>query len=196
MTVTRASTSSVLQGFQKYQTMWDQDTEQGAIVPIQTISLSANAGAINFAVIPSTYQHLFIVASLRDTTASVNPVFFNFINNNGGSVYSATQITGDGASASSGRISNQGNMGIGLQLGSTANTNIFATNLIYLPNYNSPTFKTIIYKSAADNNGSGATRLSVGSFRDTNPITQFSFNAAALFLAGSQATLYGIKAVV
>jgi hypothetical protein len=167
----------------------------GAMVPIASVVLSADAGSLNFSVIPQTFQDLMIVAQLRDTNASVTPVFFNYMNNNGGSVYSATQLTGDGSSVSSGRISNQSIMGIGLQTGSSATAGVFSANTIHILNYKSSTFKTIIYRDAVDNNGSGATRLSVGLLRDTNPLTQFSFNAAAQFVAGSTATLYGIRAV-
>jgi hypothetical protein len=173
---------------------WDQDTQQGAMVPIATISLTANAGAINFASIPQVYQDLMIVAQLRDTTAATTPSYFNYMNNNGGSVYSATQLQGDGASASSGRITNQSIMGIGLQAGASANVGVFSSQIIHIINYKSSNHKSLIYRDGVDNNGSGALRISVGLFRDTNPITQFSFNAAATFLAGSTATLYGIKA--
>jgi hypothetical protein len=173
---------------------WDQDTQQGAMVPIASVTLTANAGAINFASVPQDYQDLMIVAQLRDTTASTNPSYFNFMNNNGGSVYSATQLQGDGSSASSGRITNQGVMGIGLQTGASATTGVFSANVINIINYKSSANKTIIYRDAVDSNGAGATRISIGLFRDTNPIIQFSFNAAAVFVAGSTATLYGIKA--
>jgi hypothetical protein len=166
----------------------------GAVVPIASFVAASDTGAFNFSSIPQTFQDLMIVAQLRDTNASVNPVFFNFMNNNGGSVYSATHLQGNGSSASSGRISNQSIMGIGLQMGSTATAGVYSSNVIHILNYKSSTFKTILYRDAADNNGSGATRFSAGLLRDTNPLTQFSFNAAAQFVTGSTATLYGIRA--
>lgn len=173
---------------------WDQDTAQGVIEPIRTVTATANTGAFDFQSIPQTYQDLMIVAQLRDTNASVTPSYFNFMNNNSGSVYSGTQLQGDGSTASSGRISNQTVMGIGLQAGANANAGIFSSHIIHIINYKSSTHKTILFRDAVDNNGSGAVRVSAGLFRDTNPITQFSFNAAALFVAGSTVTLYGIKA--
>jgi hypothetical protein len=176
-------------------TSMNANNQFGAMVPIASVVATSNTGSFNFSVTPQTFQDLMIVAQLRDTNASVNPVFFNYMNNNGGSVYSATQLQSDGSSASSGRISNQSIMGIGLQMGSTATAGVFSSNVIHILNYTSSFFKTILYRDAADNNGSGATRLSVGLLRDTNPLTQFSFNAAAQFVAGSTATLYGIRAV-
>jgi hypothetical protein len=173
---------------------WNQDTAQGAIEPIQTVTASGNTGALNFSTIPQTYQDLMIIANLRDTTASVTPSYFNYVNNNGGAVYSATHFQGDGVSASSGRISSQSVMGIGLQAGDNATSGVYSSHIIHIINYKSTTHKTIIYRDSAGGNGSGALRMSVGLIQDTNPITQFSFNAAALFVDGSTATLYGIKA--
>jgi hypothetical protein len=197
MAISRFSTSRLTQGLPKYQGLWDQDNvQQGAMVPIATVTLAADSGSINFASIPQDYQDLMIVARIRDTNASGTPAYFNYMNNNGGSVYSATQVQGDGSSGSSGRISNQGVMGIGLQNGSTSTAGLFSFQEIHILDYKSSNFKSILFNSSVDNAGSGATRFAVGLFRDTNPITQFSFNAAATFVNGSTATLYGIKASV
>lgn len=166
----------------------------GAMVPIASVDLSG--GAYNFVNIPQTYQDLMVVVSSRDTTTGTTTVLFNYINNDGTSIYSQTWLEGNGSSASSGRNANTAPFGVGVQTASGATTGIFASNVIHILNYaNTTTFKTVLWRSAADTNGAGQTRLAVGLYRSTAAVSQFFLAPAAGFVAGSTATIYGIRAV-
>jgi hypothetical protein len=164
-----------------------------AMEPIATAALS---GAVNFTSIPQGYQDLMVVISSRDTTASVNTTLFNYLNNDGSSIYSFTIMSGDGSTTSSSRQTGQGVFGAAAQVGASATSGIFSTNIMHILNYsNTTTFKTVLWRSAADANGSGQSRLAVGLYRSTAAITQVYVNPASGFAAGSTATLYGIRAV-
>lgn len=164
----------------------------GAMVPI-----ASGVGTASFANIPQTFQDLYLVANLRGSNANTIEFSFSNLNLSSDTLYSYTSIQGDGSSASSSRT-NIGNTAffLGVMPGGNSTTGIFGALEMWILNYaNTSTFKTVLYRLAADQNGSGETRLGVGLFRSTaaiNTLQAFGGNGTA---SGSTATLYGIRAV-
>lgn len=165
----------------------------GAMVPIA----STTGGSANFANIPQTFQDLYVVSALRGVNANTIEFFFSNLNSSSAAIYSYTSLQGDGATASSSR-NNQGNTAFFLGVGSGGNstTNVFASFQMWILNYTSTSaFKTVLYRLAADQNGSGESRVGVGLFSSTaavNAVNVFGGNGTA---GGSTHNLYGIRAV-
>jgi hypothetical protein len=165
----------------------------GAMVPIA----QATGGSGSFTNIPQTFQDLHIVAQLRGVNANTIEFFFSNINLSSEAIYSYTSLQGDGSSATSSR-NNNGNTAIFLGVGPGANSTagIFGSLEMWVLNYASTsTFKTVLYRLAADQNGSGESRLGVGLFRSTAAISTLQVFGGNGTATGSTVTLYGIRAV-
>jgi hypothetical protein len=172
---------------------WDQDTQQGAIVPLGSVNMSGTATAFGFGSIPQTYQDLMIVASIRSNSSAGAGWIVN--NSAGGMTYGVTTLKGDGASATSTRGSSMsyGASQIGA-LGSSSGTP--ATMITHFLNYTSTTTKkTWIQRTSCDLGGSGFTGVEVFANNLTGAITDLACSTAngSIFWYGT-ATLYGIKA--
>jgi hypothetical protein len=167
--------------------------QYGAMVPIA----SAANGSANFNTIPQTYQDLYVVSQLRGVNANTVEFFFATLNSSNAAIYSYTSLQGDGSSASTSRT-NQGNTSFFLGVGPGANStaNIFGSLEMWILNYrNTTTNKTILYRFAADQNGSGESRLGVGLFASTAAVTNVNVFGGNGTASGSTHNLYGIRAV-
>ena len=176
---------------------WDQDTQQGAMVPIANVTVTgATDTSMGFTNIPQIYQDLMIVVSSRRTDAITEGTQFFY--SYSGSIASVTKLIGDGSNASSSRNTGQNALFVGPYPGASAPSGVFGTNIIHILNYsNTSMFKTVITRSASDRNGGGQTELSVGLLRDTTGLTSCgvsTYNASVYYVPGSTITLYGIKA--
>jgi hypothetical protein len=189
----RLSTASI-RTLSKSNKMWDQDTAQGAMVPIGISDMNGTTTAFGFGNIPQTYQDLMIVANLRNVAGNAAAGWI--INNNpSGVTYGVTTLRGDGSSATSVRGSSMsyGASQIGI-LGSTSGIN--ATMIVHFLNYaNTTTKKTWIQKTGSDLNGSGFVGIEAFGNNLTDAITSIACSTAngSIFWSGT-ATLYGIKA--
>lgn len=177
---------------------WDQDTAQGAMVPIATVDITGGTNtSIGFSSIPQIYQDLMLVITSRRTDAVTEGTQFLYTNH-AGSVVSTTKLTSDGATATSSRTTAQNAGFIGPYPGATAQVGTFATQIVHFLNYaNTSYFKTILCRTASDRNGAGQTELSVTLSRDTSALTTIgvsTYNASVYYAPGSTAALYGIKA--
>jgi hypothetical protein len=159
--------------------------------PIATYTVSGGSPAtFNFTSIPATYTDLRIVTTVASTATSN---FYLRINADSSSLYSWTRVSGDGSTASSTRTTNQtiwqlNNSSIDSTLPEQFTIDIF--------DYAGSTFKTALWTSSQDNNGSGTTSNYVGLYRSTTAITSLSLqalNPVDVYNDGSIATLYGIK---
>jgi hypothetical protein len=163
----------------------------GAMVPIASASESTFSGFTN---IPTTYQDLYVVGSvLSDATRTATSLWLR-LNNDSATNYSVTQLDGNGSSASSSRAAN--NTIIGLNFGLVSgNPAVFE---MWILNYaNTSTLKTVLIRSANDNNGSGTTSLMVGLYRSTSVVSAINllYPGGNSQTANTTATLYGIRAV-
>jgi hypothetical protein len=180
---------------------WDQDTQQGAIVPIATITLdNPNTTTFQFTSIPQTYQDLMMVVFARNTTTAitVSQIIPQF-NNNGATDYSYTVLRGNGSSATSARSANANFTYGGSTSSGNATAGVFGSIVFHVLNYaNTSTFKTLLERSAVDLNGSGEVDLAVSTWRQTAAIHTISMGQSygTVYVSGSTATLYGIKAGV
>lgn len=158
--------------------------------PIATQTLGSAAASITFSSIASTYTDLRLV--IVPTTSSVTNLAMRFNNDTAGN-YSATQLGGDGGTATS-----------------TAGVNLTRINWTYsgatsitIPNlytadifsYAGSTFKTVLQSSYQDRNGTGWIENIVSLWRSTTAINSILiFPTAGTLSIGTTATLYGIKA--
>jgi hypothetical protein len=176
---------------------WDQDTAQGALIPISSVTVASGTDtSIGFTGIPQTFQDLMLVLNTRRTDAVTEGTQFLYTNFSG-SIASATKLISDGATTSSSRNTAQNAAFIGAYPGANAQANIFGSQIVHILNYSSTSqFKTLLCRTASDRNGAGQTELSVSLFRDNGAITSIgvsTYNASVYYLPGSTATLYGIR---
>lgn len=177
---------------------WDQDTAQGAMEPIISVTGTAKSGGedIVIANIPQTYQDLMIVGTGKVTVGSggVQPLAFQL--NGITSGYSTTLLTGNGSSTGSSRITAQ--PAIYPLSNLTYLSPDFPTNIsVNILNYRSSASKTVLSRVGSDRNGSGITSLGVTLSPNTSAITSLAIStgwAGWYWTGDSTFTLYGIKA--
>jgi len=167
----------------------------GAIVPIASTSMSGSGG-IAFTNIPQTYQDLMVVVS-ANANANGSYYFGTRLNNISSTIYSNTTLSGNGSTSISNR--NSGNNQIFgtyiVNLGGNS-ANIPLSSILHILNYKTTAYKTVLFRTAWDKNGSGYSDLIVGLAQDTNPVTTLAINSdSASYGIGSTATLYGIRSV-
>jgi hypothetical protein len=157
---------------------------------------STTGGSANFSSIPQTYQDLYVVSQLRGVNANTIEYFFGNLNSSSSAIYSYTSLQGDGASASSSRT-NLGNTAFfyGVGPGANSTANVFGSLQMWILNYASTsTFKTVLFRFVADQNGSGETRLGVGLFSSTAAINALNIFGGNGTSSSATHNLYGIKA--
>ena len=158
--------------------------------PIATTTLSSSAASVTFSSISSSYTDLVLVVNLKGDVAGFAPRMR--FNNDSGTNYSWTRLSGNGSAASSARVTN----GTSISIGSTAN--VYTTDgfvgICQIQNYaNTTTYKTTLNRG---NNATDGTEAIVGLWRDTSAINRVDVvnTSSANFTSGSTFTLYGIKA--
>jgi hypothetical protein len=176
---------------------WDQNTEQGAMVPIARVNVTgATDTSMGFTNIPQIYKDLYCVITSRRTDSITEGTQFLYTGYSG-TIASTTKFIGDGSSASSSRVTAQNAGFIGVYPGSSSTAGIFGSQIIHILDYASTSkFKTFICRTASDRNGGGQTEISATLFRDTGALTSFgvsTYNASIYYAPGSTMTLYGIK---
>jgi hypothetical protein len=168
-----------------------------ALQPIYTQTVgSGGAASVTFNNIPQFFTDLKLVTSSRMGTASGNyGVRFNADATNS---YSWTYVTGNGASASSGRLGSASltELVVGQINGNETTADSFASSDIYIPNYTLANFKQVISDGARPNNGSvGVMILDASMWLKTAAITSLTIRPYAgngTFVQFSTFTLYGI----
>jgi hypothetical protein len=164
---------------------------------LQRIAYSAPTGGtttVTFSNVPQSFQDLQIVISARNPNDVIEGCDISFNGIVGGTSYSRTFLTGDGAGAASSR---QSSVGVITAFPiPRSSSNAFAAVQVHILNYaNSTTFKTLLSRSALDQNGSGQVQLLVGLAQITNPITTVTIvKGGNGFAAGSTFALYGVRA--
>lgn len=195
MAITRLSSSQVGQGLPKFQTAWDSDNvAQGALEPIQT--LSGAGGVYLFSNIPQTYKHLRLIVFSRSTKAAPADSIAGAVNGLGTSIYSDTQLYTTGLANYSSGISTTTYFTTGSIPANTSAVGIFGATIIELNDYtNTSIFKQLIVRSSCDLDNSGYVSLDGNLIQTTAAITSIQINpVGGSWMAGSTATLYGIKA--
>lgn len=157
--------------------------------PIASVTTASSAATVTFDNIPGTYTDIVIVS--HSGLAANNGVTLR-INDDSGSNYSATRLTGNGSTAASARRSSTATVyavGDGVSNASTVENVSILTFLSYS---NTNVNKTWLQQESAPASGVGR---GVGLWRSTSAITKLVFTAASTtFVNGSTFSLYGIKA--
>ena len=158
------------------------------MTPIATQTLTAAAASITFSSIPQTYTDLVVIMIFGQTAG--DDVFLRF-NGDTGANYSSTRIAGDGSITSSSRTSSV--TGIQPRTPNNPNNTVVSTWIENINNYsNSTTYKTTLGRYSYP---SGFTTAHTGMWRSTAAITSLTLLCnASTWVAGTTATLYGIKA--
>jgi hypothetical protein len=107
------------------------------------------------------------------------------VNNDGSNIYSRTQLSGNGSSASSGKTANDD-----AWFPIMGTTDFTSTTTVDLMNYsNTTTYKTTVARS---NNPARIVDFYINMWRSTSAISTVAFTGN--FATGSSFSLYGIKA--
>jgi hypothetical protein len=158
--------------------------------PIATTTLGSAANTYTFSSIAGTYTDLVLVASGTVSLNGRDPSIR--FNGDTASNYSYTNLSGNGTSASSSRVSN--NTYIQMTTGAPWHTTTISNTILQVQNYsNATTYKTTINRSNDTTYGVDAT---VGLWRSTAAITSITvfLPTAHNFSIGTTFTLYGIAA--
>lgn len=187
-----SSAGSVKTGRTLYTSM-NAGNQYGAMVPIASTVVTSTSSGVQFNNFPTNVQDLRFVVYARNTGTNGNMnIYFN--GDVGSGNYSSTFLFGDGSTAQSSRNTNQNFFTPQLSATSSDAAGIFTSSTIDILNWQSSTNKTVLWRYAADKNGSGNTRADVSLWRGTS-FTAFTFApSSGAFDAGSTFTLYGIRA--
>jgi len=159
--------------------------------PIYTQTMAGTGGSISFNNIPQTFTDLKLVGSARGTNSALSITAVLYLNGDT-SLGSFTYLYGNGSATGSSRASGYIDGVIIPSATSTAST--FGNFELYIPNYTSSNFKSIISDAVGENNATAADQgLRSILWRSTSAITQIGFNlGAGNFAANSTFTIYGI----
>ena len=158
---------------------------------IATVSVgSGGSSIITFSSIPSTYTHLQIRVSARNSVATQ----YMKIQANGDTAgnYTYHMITANGSTATA----DQGTAQTGAAAPYISNgTNIFGATILDILDYkNTNKYKTMRTLGGQDENGAGQVRLTSGLWLNTAAITSISFvPSSGSFNQYSSFALYGVK---
>lgn len=181
---------------------WWLDTDEepaltAGLVLIGDQTLAVAAATIDFANIPATFRELRLVFQGRTNRAGQTTDLIGLrINNDSGANYRAPYVKGSGAAASSAVDTTSSSAPIGFCPGATGTAGTPGQAEAKLVNYAGLVFhKTVIAESGSTDGAFEEARLSYARWANTaaiNQLTLISLNAAS-FIAGSRATLYGVK---
>jgi hypothetical protein len=153
--------------------------------PIASITLGAAVAEVTFTSIPSIYTDLVLVAFTNQTSSIASYIQFN---GDTATNYSNTNLTGDGTSATSNRVTSSA---LGVAFATTsANDQISILNIM---NYsNTTTNKTFLLRR---NDAAAQISLVAGLWRSTAAISSMRlYSNGSTFTSNSTFNLYGIQA--
>jgi hypothetical protein len=156
--------------------------------PIATSTISG-AASTTFSSIPSTYTDLRLVfrGTLSNSTAELGMYYGTLT----GTPYSATILQGDGASATSFRVSNRDVLYVANNVFISSTQSLVTVDIFSYAN--TSINKTALITLSNDKNGSGTVQRQVALKRNTAAISSLTLEVFVGTITGT-ATLYGIKA--
>jgi hypothetical protein len=165
---------------------------------IQETTLSASAQSITMSSIPSSYDHLYLVVSTRESNTSYSAEMeFRF--NSSSSPYSNTYLQSTTGAPTSYRDTSVGDV-IGLTAGGSILSDTFSNIIMWIPHYaNTSNGKQVFIQSVAPNSSTTANewflRLTAGLWNNTAAINALRMQGAGSgsLVVGTSMVLYGIK---
>jgi len=150
---------------------------------INSVVLTTSAAAVTFSGIPDYYEDLMLEVSYTPSGTALPQIQFN---QDTGSNYSDTDLTGNGSSASSGRDSNQTKSYVG-----NSYNGITSININIMSYSNNSIYKTMLSSYSAPG---GVVDSRVNLWRSTSIINEIKFYLSAnSFNSGSTFTLWGVR---
>jgi hypothetical protein len=164
--------------------------------PIAHTVLGSSTSLITFSNIPQTYTDLVLMVYAADTAGNYfSNIQIRFNGLTVGTNHSSTTLIGRATSVTSFVLNNRDGVWGGYISGVSG---VFSQARVDIMSYSqSDTYKAVMYRSSLgvyDTVGAPVVEHGVNSYRDQNAITSMVITAASTGLAGSQFTLYGIKA--
>jgi hypothetical protein len=167
----------------------------GAYELIQTSIIGSAISQVTFNSIPSTYKHLQVRFTARNSSSASNQNLAIQFNNTGGTAYSAHRLIGNGSSVSSEANSSTFYSIFGVTVANSQTANIFTGGIIDVLDYASTSKNTTI-RALSGFAGSASNRIILGSgaFANTAAITRLDLTMnTGDFMVDSRFSLYGIK---
>jgi hypothetical protein len=202
MAVSRLTQTTLQNGFEKYNQLWDGRSAVGSMEAISSITLSAAQASVEFNNIPSTYSHLQLrsIGTTDRSTYALDQFALRF-NGDSGNNYSYHYLRGNGSSAVSSGAASNSFIYIESSFSSTAGADIFAATILDILDYTNTNKNTTVRAlSGLDINGTinsvgGFVALSSGAWLNTAAITSLFIksNYDQQIQPYSTFTLYGIK---
>lgn len=193
MAVSRLTQTTLQNGFEKYNQVWDGRSAVGSMEAISSVTLSANQANVEFNNIPGTYSHLQVRGTARFTAAVTVGSWRVQFNGDTGANYKEHYLVSDGSTASSGTASY---IEAGVEAGASATSNIFGSSIMDILDYANTNKNTVVRVfSGTDVNGSGGVvQFNSGLWINTAAIVSLNlFPASGNFVQHSSFTLYGIR---
>ncbi len=169
----------------------------GDFESIATVTVgSGGASSIEFASIPSGFQHLQVRLIARSTATAFN--FYGItvqVNSDTGNNYAEHGLLGDGASTSAYGSGTRANFGISVLPGDNVTASIYGATVFDVLDYASTSKnKTFRGFTGTDHNGAGSVRLVSGLWMSTSAVTSIAMVTTTGFKQHTTAALYGVKA--
>jgi hypothetical protein len=161
-----------------------------AIVP------SGGVASVNFAGIPSDYQHLQIRILVRTAWAATFASAEIQFNSDTGTSYDWHYVTGNGTGASAGAATSDNFIRAINLIGASQIANTFSIYTLDVLDYkNTNKFTTARILGGGDANGSGSLNLTGGLWRNLSAVTSIKLTASnsANFVENTSFALYGVK---
>lgn len=198
MAISRLVQTTLQNGFEKYNQVWDGRSAVGSMEAISSITLSAAQTSIEFNNIPGTYSHLQIRNIARITASQDRDSIKLQFNSDTGSNYARHSLWGSGSAASAYGNAPDSYVLLTDFAAATATASIYGAAVTDILDYaNTNKYKTVRSLGGVDLNAAVTVYdgLNSGHWRNTNAITSITLTpyTGSSFAQYSSFTLYGIK---
>lgn len=163
--------------------------------PIATTTLTTATATVSFTSIPSTYTHLVFIGTLANNNADAATTGAFRINSDSGGNYSSCVIYTEGNTPTSFRTTSA-TVGEMWTITGNTDTNRKGVVTIHFNNYSDTSkYKSWVAQVTTPSSTAGYATAWGGLWKSTSAISRIDFGYMGIdWLAGSQFTLYGIKA--
>ena len=163
---------------------------------IASTTVETPQSSITFSSIPQGYTDLIILTSLRsDRASAVRDITRIQFNGDTATNYSDKELYGTGSATSSASETTQTGARCGYPTATSATSNTFSNDVIYIPNYTSSNAKSFSADSTPETNATAQdTVLIAGLWSGTSAINSIKLypQIGTAFIANTTATLYGV----